>query len=224
MELRVFRVGFPPDPWAWLGSEWSTNGRFLGRWDDPSGNFKTVYAGSTLLACLIEVLAPFRRDPRFSAEMEEIEEDPSDRVLHPTMPPGEVPRDWLNARVVTSASLRGSFYELADSMSLALLYPRFIGRALQLRLDDFDAASLKDSRARPLTQAVASWVFASTDLDGIAFASRHGDDLKLWAVFERSADSTTSPLLHGINEENVHHESSDIVAALDLLGLTWQTS
>lgn len=204
------------------GWEWATNGRFPGRWDDPSGNFRTVYAGSTLLACIFEVLASFRKDARLAAEMDEIEEDPADHVLHPTIPLATVPRDWLDARIITSAHLRGGFYEVTDSMSLAFLYPQFIGRALQLGLDEFDAAALKDSRARPLTQAVASWVFESTDLDGIAFASRHGDDLKLRAVFERSADSTTSPLLHDIYEEKVHHESSDIVAALDLLGLSWQ--
>lgn len=217
---RVFRVGFPPRPWAWPSWEWSTNGRFSGRWDDPNGNFRTVYAGSTLRACLLEVLAPFRKDPRLASEMDEIEENSEDHVVYPTVSPGEVPQAWLEARSITSARLEGMFFEVSDSRSLALLHPQFIGNALQLGLEDFDAAALKDSRARPLTQAVASWTFENTDLDGISFSSRHGDDLKLWAIFERSPGSEVSPLLMEIREEDeVDHE---ILAAFDLLGIKWQ--
>ena len=50
--LVVSRVGYKPEPWAWVGWEWATDGRFHGRWDDFDGNFRTIYAGSTLLACL----------------------------------------------------------------------------------------------------------------------------------------------------------------------------
>lgn len=218
---RVYRVGFPPDPWAWPNWRWSSNGRFSGRWDDPNGNFRTVYAGSTLLACLLEVLASFRKDARLAAEMDDINEETEDHVLHPTATPGEIPRAWLDARRVTSARLDGRFFEVSDSMSLAHLYPQFIGRALQLGLEDFDAAAIKDSRARPLTQAVASWVFEATDLDGIVFASRHGDELRLWAIFERSPETDVSPLLLEIREEDVHHHSNDIQQAFELLGLRW---
>lgn len=221
-ESRIFRVGFPPNPWAWSGWEWATDGRFSGRWDDPNGNFRTVYAGSTLLASLLEVLASFRKDARLAAEMEDIAEEAEDRVRYPTSTAGEIPRAWLDARSVTSASLGGRFFDVAGSWSLSYLYPQFIGKALQLGLDDFDAAAIKDSRARPLTQAVAAWVFEDTELDGIAFASRHGDDLSLWAIFERASGSEASPLLAQIEEEDVSHHSYDIVQAFMLLGLKWQ--
>ena len=46
------------------------------------------------------------------------------------------------------------------------------------------ARGLTDVRARALTQAIASHLYAQTPLSGIQFASRHGDDLTLWAVFE----------------------------------------
>lgn len=217
---RVFRVGFRPEPWAWPSWEWSTNGRFSGRLDDPKGNVRTIYAGSTLRACLLEVLAPFRKDQHLAAEMDEIEENSEDHVIYLTVSPVEVLRAWLETRSVTSARLEGKFFEVTDSMSVAFLQPQFIGSALQLGLEDFDAAVLKDSRARPLTQAVALWIFESTDLDGISFISRHGDDLKLSAIFERSTDTEISPLLREIQEENeVHHE---ILVALNLLGLKWQ--
>ena len=61
---HVWRVGFRPDPWAWTPWQYaSDDGRFPGRWDDPDGSFRTVYAGRDLLACLLEVLARFPPDP-----------------------------------------------------------------------------------------------------------------------------------------------------------------
>ncbi|WP_373562885.1 RES domain-containing protein [Nocardioides campestrisoli] len=61
---RVWRLGFKPSPWVWPGWDWAgTDGRFPGRWDDRQGNFRTTYAGSTLVGCLLEVLADFRPDP-----------------------------------------------------------------------------------------------------------------------------------------------------------------
>lgn len=150
---RVWRIGFRPEPWAWSGWEWSTDGRFPGRWDDLHGNFRTVYAGSSLLDCLLEVLAGFRLDARIAAELEEIVEDGEDAVLHPTVPPGQVPREWLDARAASSAELAGAYCAVTDSRSIATLYPHFIGVALGLGLTDFDAAALKDARPRRLTQA-----------------------------------------------------------------------
>jgi hypothetical protein len=37
-----------------------------GRWDDLYGNFCTIYADCSILACLLEVLAHFCRDARLS--------------------------------------------------------------------------------------------------------------------------------------------------------------
>jgi hypothetical protein len=53
----VWWVGFRPDPWAWTDWKYgSDDGRFNGRWDDMAGQFRTVYAGESLVACLPEVL------------------------------------------------------------------------------------------------------------------------------------------------------------------------
>ncbi|VXC13335.1 hypothetical protein ARTHRO9AX_220052 [Arthrobacter sp. 9AX] len=65
---------------------------------------------------------------------------------------------------------------MTDSRSIAVLHPHFVGVALSLGLLDLDVAALKDTRPRGLTQAIAAWIYETTDLDGISFASRHGDD------------------------------------------------
>jgi hypothetical protein len=219
---RVWRVGFRPEPWAWSGWEWATDGRFPGRWDDLHGNFRTVYAGSSLLACLLEVLAHVRKDARLSLELDDIVEDDEDKVLHPTIAPGSVPKEWLDERSAASAELSGRYCVVTASSTIAALHPRFIGLALSLGLDDFDAAALKDARPRRLTQAVASWVYETTDFDGVTFASRHGDDLQLWAVFERPEDPAVTPNIRDVEVEDLQHDTPALLTAFGLLGLQWE--
>src|SRR5690606_6413822 len=105
---------------------------------------------------------------------------------------GEVPYSWLEPRSAASATLTGSFCAVTATESISFLRPQFVALAHQLSLHDFDAAALKDGRPRELTQSVATYLHATTMLDGVTFASRHGDDLKLWAVFERAEDPAIS--------------------------------
>ena len=219
---RVWRVGFRPEPWAWSGWEWATDGRFPGRWDDLHGNFRTIYAGSSLLACLLEVLAHFRKDARLSMELDEIIEDDQDKVLHPTIAPGQVPWEWLEVRTAASAELSGRYCAVTASSSVAALYPHFIGLALSHGLADFDAAALKDARPRRLTQAVAAWLYEMTDFGGVTFASRHGDDLRLWAIFERPDDPSITPNVQDVIFHELQHDSPGINEAFRLLGLQWE--
>lgn len=188
---RVWHVGFRPEPWAWSGWEWATAG-------SPDGG-TTCTATSVLAtpdppswpACW-KVLAHFRKDARLGMELDEIVED-EDKVLHPTIAPGQVPLEWLEVRIAASAELSGRYCAVTSSGSLAALYPHFIGQALNLGLADFDTAALKDARPRRLTQAVASWLYEMTDFDGVTFGSRHGDDLQLWAIFESPATHRSRP-------------------------------
>jgi hypothetical protein len=218
----VWRVGFSPEPWAWSGWEWATDGRFPGRWDDLNGNFRTVYAGSSLLGCLLEVLAGFRKDTRLGLELADIDEDDEDKVLHPSLAPGLVPREWLDERTAASAGLGGTFCAVTSSGTVAALYPRFIGMALSLNLADFDAAALKDARPRLLTQAIAAYIYDTGEFDGIQFASRHGDDLLLWAVFEQPGDAAVSPRITNITASDLGVNSLDILEAFRILGLEWE--
>lgn len=218
----VWRIGFRPEPWAWSGWEWATDGRFPGRWDDLHGNFRTVYAGSSLKACLLEVLAGFRRDARLAAELDEIVEDDEDQVLHPTIPPGEVPREWLEPRAATRAELSGHYCAVTASQTIAALYPNFIAIALSLGLADFDASALKVARPRQLTQGVAALLYETTTVDGVTFNSRHGDELRSWAIFERPGDPPTSPKLGRTQVVDIHHDAAAIKEAFEILKLKWR--
>lgn len=221
--VPVWRVGFKPDPWAWSGWEWSHDGRFTGRWDDRAGIFRTVYVGASLLGCLLEVLAPLRPDPHVTAALDGIIEDDEYAALHPTIVPGQLSRAWLTSRCIGTATLSGSFCDVTTSANIAALRSQFVGRALALGLDDYDAAALKDARARELTQAVATHLHGTTLVDGVAFRSRHGDEQRLWAIFERpGALDPIHPLcLQDRHEANLDGDEPELVQALDLFGLSW---
>lgn len=136
------------------------------------------------------------------------------------MPPRQVPREWLDARAATSAELTGTYCAVTDSKSIAVLYPHFIGIALKLGLADLNAAALKDARPRHLTQTIAAWTYETTDLNGVTFASRHGDDLRVWAIFERARRRFCQPPVKHIKIEELHHDSDAIKHALQMLSLT----
>jgi hypothetical protein len=218
-DVAVWRIGYRPDPWAWAGWEWASNGRFHGRWDDPEGRFRTIYAGSSLLACLLEALACFRPDPLLADDMAEIIAEGRDDQVFPTVAAGQVPTEWFKPRMGASGLLSGQFCAVSASESVAALHPRFARQAQTLGLHDFDAAALKDVRARTLTQSIAAHLFGQTPLNGIQFASRHGDDLTLWAIFERPDDGSRSNQVTPTATQDLEPHHPDVQRAFDILGL-----
>jgi len=200
----VFRVGHRPDPWAWTPWGYAgDDGRFQGRFDDPRGEFRTIYAATTLLACLLEVLAVFRADPHLGEDLGAIVEDPDDAERYPSLGPGTVPAAWLAARQAAAATLSGVYCAITDKETLATLRPLFVASALRYGLADLDAGALRLAAPRALTRRIAAWLYDLHDgprdlLDGVRFESRHGDDLALCAIFERDDDGDTSRRLSDI--------------------------
>ncbi len=220
---RVWRVGYPPVPWAWTPWEYAgPDGRFGGRWDDPVGEFRTIYAGQSLLGCLLEVLAVFRPDPELAEALSLVQEDPADAVDHPTPPPGRLPRSWLTSRTATSAELAGVYAAVTRPKSLATLRARFGSLAARAGLADLDAAALKLPTTRGLTQAVARWLYdlpsspGSRPVSGVRFDSRHGDGLALWAVFEQPGDPPVSPQISATADHRLDHQGGALAAAFAL--------
>jgi hypothetical protein len=109
----------------------------------------------------------------------------------------------------------------SGSEAIAALRPHFVALAHLLDLHDFDAAALKDGRPRAVTQSVATHLHANTEVDGVTFASRHGDDLTLWAIFERAGDPAISPVLTGIEHHSLSPEHPDVAEAFRIHGLRW---
>jgi hypothetical protein len=220
----VWRVGYCPEPLAWSGWEHATDGRFHGRWDDPEGKFRTLYLGESLLACLLEVLAFARKDKHLAATLAEIDEDPKDAQQYPTADPGALDPAWLGPRCAASAVLSGRYCRVTAADTVAALYPKFIGDALDAGYDDFDAALLKNSGARTITQAVSAHLYVQESVDGIQFGSRHGDELNLWCVYEQPHDSRISSHLLSLTEVALTLDTPELQQALEMLGLRWAST
>lgn len=217
-ECEAWRVGHKPDAWDWTPWRYANGGHFEGRWDAPDGTFRTLYAGDSLLACLLEILACFRPDPELEAALDSIDGDDTGS-RHPA---GSIPRSWLDNRCAAKAQLVGRFCAVTHSTTIAALRPRFLPQAIALGLDDFDAAALRDSRPRSLTQQVAAHLFASTAVDGIEFASRHGDDHRLWAIFERTSDAAPALCLRNRTHFELTGDHPAIAQAFATHRLRWE--
>lgn len=223
----VWRVGYRPGPWAWTPWQYAGDaGGFSGRFDDPRGSFRTLYAGDGLLACLLEVLAPFRADPLLAEDLAGVVEDPADASEHPSTAPGLVPASWLQPREATTATLSGLYCAVSDKETIPTLRRLFLPAALRYGLADLDGGALRLSAPRALTQAIAAWLYdlheAGRDLlDGVRFESRHGDGLVLWAIFERDDDGVTSKRLADIVRLPLRADQPELVEAFRLHRLAW---
>lgn len=225
-DTNIYRVGRAPDPWAWIDPQYAGKAR----WDDPDVVFRTIYAADSLFGAFVELLAYARPDRRPDGAdlLSDIAEDLEDATDFPVPAAGSIPRHWVEGRMTGTARLSGSYVNVRAAVTVAALRPTHLELALTLGFDDFDAAALKRAYPRELTQTVTVHLYRETDAqldpayDGVHFGSRHGDDLALWAVFERPGDSPYSRHLQGTRAQLVDPTDNALVRAMDLHRLTWR--
>ncbi|GAA4489905.1 RES domain-containing protein [Microbacterium panaciterrae] len=225
---EVWHVGFEPDPWGWAPWHYANDsGLFDGRWDDQLGEFRTLYTADSLLGCFLELLARFRPSERVQAALDEIVDDDGSVGQYPEAPQGGVGYRWLEDRLYGRARQAGRYCAITHSRTLGALsksYP--LGRH-GLTPRDVDAALLKDARDRDFTRSVARWLHDLHDggsplVDGVQFASRHGDELRMWAVFERADSSYRSSHLEPLSEPvRVTPDTPELLEAFERFGLHW---
>jgi hypothetical protein len=172
----------------------------------------------------LEILAAFRADPLLAEELDEID-DHDDDSRNSTVPAGSVPRSWCTPRLIASGRLSGTFALPGHPESLPTLRHRFLNDARSFGLADLDAAAIRDSRPRALTQAISAWIYTlradHTPLSGIEFFSRHGDNLTLWALYERDTTITSPPEITAVCADPINGDDPDLNEALRLHRLTW---
>ncbi len=226
LETPVYRVTRSRvQPWSWI--DWKhvgPDGTFGGRWDDPNGGFRVLYASTQRLTAFVEALAAFRPDPKVLREYESI---PADPATERRATPGTLPASWCQDRVVATGvvcNLEGEFVTIGASESLRALRRSFASVGETLDGDyDLDAASIRLSIPRALTQKLALIVATARDergqpYSGIHYASKHGDDLENWAIFERPSMNGAAPIV-SIGRAAIEPDDPDFQEALRLLGL-----
>lgn len=208
---QVHRIGRLPNPWTW--APWKY-GPFNGRWDDPVEEFRVLYIGETRLACLLEVLAPYRPSLEILALYEDLVADPRDSS-HPTRPAGSVPGEWLERRAAGTATLAGRQIIIGHPHTLSWLRPRVASLALRHHITDIDGGCIR-SGDRAFTRDLSRWVFEREEsIGGIEYDSRHGDRLKLWAIYERGDDEAAPDCLHDARYELLTFDDPDVAEALE---------
>lgn len=225
---EVWHVGFAPDPWAWVPWEYANDsGLFDGRWDDQLGQFRTLYTADSLLGCFLELLSRFRVSPSVQTALAEIMDDDGSVGRYPDAPPGSLGRRWLETRMYGRAQQVGRYCAITHSRSIAALIRHYpLGRH-GLSPRDVDAALLKDARDRDFTRSIARWLYDLHDrgeplIDGVQFASRHGDELRMWAVFERADSPHRSSQIVPVSEPvSVSPDTPELLEAFERFGLRW---
>ncbi|MBK5222027.1 MAG: RES domain-containing protein [Acidimicrobiia bacterium] len=173
-----------------------------------------LYASTQRVATFVECLAYFRPDIGVIAGMRAIVGDDGDEE-----PPGAglVPAGWIERRCVGRGTLVGDHVDIGHHESLARLRSELAARVVHHGLHDLDGAAIRLTAPRAFTQEVSRYVFEQTvdgrrRWNGLAYLSKHGDDLQNWAVFEHA------------HPENIHvtefaSDDADLVVALALHGL-----
>lgn len=228
----VWRVGYAPEPWAWVPWDYAgDDGRFPGRWDDERAQYRSIYTSSSLIGCLIELMAQLRTEEVTFRELDEIIDDDEPAGLERPNPTfGTIALDWLEHRVYARAEQRGTYVEVTTAASVGALTASGIFAQFGIAPRDVDVSLLKDPKNRALTRTVSRWLFDQIGaqrkplFDGVAFRSRMGDNFQMWAVFERSNEEV-SPLIHPLTlPEPMTEDLSELREAMEVLGLRWRTN
>lgn len=225
----IWRLGHAPDPWEWTPWHFAPDdGRFNGRWDDQKAQFRTLYTADSLLGCFLELLAPQRPNDTAFLELAEIHDDAGAVDAYPDPERGAVGLSWLSGRMYAEGTQTGTYAEVTTAAGVGYLVGAGVFDAMGIPSNRVDVALLKDAHQRDVTRTVARYLFDLRDdsslqpiVDGIAFRSRMGDDIKLWAVFERT-DALVSERINPGEPEFVTDDHPDLMNAFLILGLHWK--
>jgi hypothetical protein len=199
----LHRIGRRPDPLAW--PPWEAVGG--GRFDDPEGRFRVLYAARRRLGAFVESLAPLRPSLALLARLRAVV-GTAEPVTRP-----RIPADWYARRAVVRLRLAPGqrWLDLRAPATREALRRELAGELLRLGLADLDVGGVVGP-ARALTQAVAGWAHGQ-GYAGLAYASRIDQALTCWAVFEGARfEAVGSP-------EPIASDDPDLRAVARLFGL-----
>ena len=125
-----------------------------------------------------------------------------------------VSREWIAVRCIGTGVLHGDYVDVGHHETIAELRTALAPHAVHHGVHDIDAAALRLSAPRAFTQEISRYVFGQStgggrEWNGLAYRSRHGDDLQNWATFEPA-----SPLGQAVT--TFQNDDPDLVGALEL--------
>lgn len=136
---------------------------------------------------------------------------------------GRCPRNGSRDAAWAQGTLSGDYVELGHHETVATLRRALAPRLVHYGIADLDAATIKVTTPRALTQEMSRLIFDGSTADGvrrwngISYLSRFGDDLENWAIFEPATPSTS-------DISAVDDRDEDLTAALRVHGLHMSTN
>jgi hypothetical protein len=188
---------------SWPPEELAGSGRF----DDPAGEFRVLYAANQRRGAFIETLAPFRRSLPALASLEGVGNSDED------LPDSRVPSDWYQRRAVERLRLAPGqrWLDLRSMETREALRQELAQTLLDLGFRDLDLSGVIGP-GRDLTQAIARWAYEHGNA-GLAYNSRFDPRVQCWAVFEGAEFAPVG------SPEPIMRTDPDLVAVANLFGL-----
>jgi hypothetical protein len=152
-----------------------------GRFDDPAGEFRVLYATVQRRTAFLETLARFRPSLDVLAALQAVQ-----NTTEP-LPGAQVPADWYGARAVGRLRLatRQRWLDLRSFETREALRHELAQALLALALEDLDLSGVVGPK-RQLTQAIARWGY-DHGYAGLVYSSRFDAAMTCWAIFEGAA-------------------------------------
>jgi hypothetical protein len=139
---------------------------------------------------------------------------------------------WLSNRLYGRGLQTGTYAAVTYSMAISYLVDAGVFDRLGIPPREVDASLLKDATKRDVTRSVARYLYdrgfvparrgtvsIHPLVDGIAFRSRMGDELRMWAVSERGPDSVSEHISPDGDFHRVTEDNEDLMQAFTMLGL-----
>jgi hypothetical protein len=174
-----------------------------GRFDDPQGQFRVLYAAAQRRGAFVETLARFRPSIESLAHL----------GITPAAPAG-IPTDWYEKRGIAELHLLPGqrWLDLRAPETREQLRTELARTLVTLGLSDLDLSRVAGPR-RSFTQAIARWSHEH-GYAGVAYPSRLDARLTLWAVFEGAAFEPVGP------PTPIAPDDPDLLAVARLFGLS----
>jgi hypothetical protein len=137
-----------------------------------------------------------------------------------TRAPGHLGPEWVEARRIGQLRVdSGIFARVATASSLAFLDQQLAALRVEHGIGQLDAAVIRLTAPRQFTQRISRFVFGLTraggePFAGVQYASRHGDDIDNFALFEGR------PRFTKLQENAIDWNDPDLRQAAQMHGIT----
>ena len=175
-----WRVGYHTSPFEFVPREL---GDWQNRFDDPKGEYRTLYCAEKKLTAIREVLADLRPNVSRRAEFARFQLQQSCRPDQLVVPSREVGPAWRREHVLVHASLQrdGALADLDDLVLRGRLEQTHGELLLRHGMDHLDVSEIR-SKIREVTQAISRDLY-DQGAAGLLFKSAI-DDQQCVVVFE----------------------------------------